>query len=393
MKILLVHNTYQQAGGEDVVFEHECQLLRDHGHRVLAYVRSNHEVEELSLFERTTLARRMIFAEDSKREIQEMLRLEKPDLVHVHNTFLMISPSVYEACSEAHVPVLQTLHNYRLHCPAATFYRHGHVCEECPRQGLWRSAWHGCYRDSRLATTAVAMMLQVHRLRRTWQEKIDGFLTPTEFARQKLVESGLPAEKVRVKPNFVSPDPGVKDQPGSYALFAGRLSEEKGIATILEAWKSLRISIPLIIAGDGPLRRQLEQDSVGNSLRGITFLGRLSLNETRAAMKGARFLIVPSVWYESFSLNIAEAFACGTPVICSRLGAMQENVADQRTGLHFTPGDAQDLVDKVEWAWTHPGELAVMSREARQEYETRFTAEKSYSILMDTYHQTLRTCA
>jgi glycosyltransferase involved in cell wall biosynthesis len=393
MKILLVHNTYQQAGGEDVVFEQEHRLLEDHGDEVIAYVRSNHELEGLSLFERLTLTRRMIFAEDSKRAIGEILRIEKPHLVHVHNTFLMISPSVYQACQEAHVPVVQTLHNYRLSCPAAKLYRDGHVCEECPRRGLWRSAWHGCYRDSHVATTGVAIMLQVHRARNTWHELVSGFVALSEFARQKFVAGGLPADKIHIKPNFVDPDPGMKKEPGHYALFAGRLSQEKGVATLLAAWESLRSPIPLVIVGDGPLRCKLEQDCASKGLRDVTFLGRRTVNETRLAMKQAAFLIVPSVWYETFSLNIVEAFACGTPVICSRLGAMQENVADGRTGLHFTPGDAQDLARKVEWAWTHPREVASMSREARRDYEARYTAELNYSILMNIYQQTLHAYA
>jgi glycosyltransferase involved in cell wall biosynthesis len=392
MKILLVHNTYQQAGGEDVVFEQEYDLLMEHGDHVIAYVRSNHELDKLGLFQRLTLPQRLIFDEDSKREISEILRIEKPDLVHVHNTFMMISPSVYEACREARIPVLQTLHNYRLSCPAALFYRDGHVCEECPKWGLWRSAWHGCYHDSHVATAAVAMMLQVHRTRGTWHESVSGFLALTEFARRKFVETGLPAEKIHIKPNFVHPDPGAKKGPGGYALFAGRLSEEKGAATLLSAWEGLRVRIPLIVVGDGPLRGKLEQDCANSGVRDVTFLGRLSVNETREAIKRAAFLIVPSVWYESFSLNIAEAFACGTPVLCSRLGAMQENVADHRTGLHFTPGDGGDLADKVEWAWTHPRELADMSREARREYERHYTAERNYSMLMDIYHQTLDAC-
>jgi glycosyltransferase involved in cell wall biosynthesis len=393
MNILLVHNTYQQAGGEDVAFEQEHRLLQQHGHRVITYVRSNDELGELSLFERLTFAQRMISAEDSKREIAEILRIEKPDLVHVHNTFLMISPSVYEACREARVPVLQTLHNYRLSCPAAKFYRDGHVCEECPKWGLWRSAWHGCYRDSHLTTAAVAVMLQVHRARGTWHESVNGFLAPTQFARQKFVASGLPAEKIYIKPNFVHPDPGAKKEPGCYALFAGRLSEEKGPATLLEAWKRLRVPIPLMIVGDGPLQRKLEEQAANDGFQDVTFLGRLSVDETRVAMKRAAFLVVPSVWYETFSLNIAEAFACGTPVICSRLGAMRENVADHHTGLHFTPGDARDLADKVEWACAHPGELAVMSREARREYEDYYTAERNYSLLMNIYERTLAASA
>lgn len=393
MKILLVHNTYQEAGGEDIAFEEERQLLEHHGHRTIAYVRSNDEMEQYSVFQRIRLLKRIISAEDSKKEICEILRAEKPDLVHVHNTFLMVSPSVYEACREAAVPVLQTLHNYRLLCPAASLYRDGHVCEECCQRGLWRSVLHGCYRDSRATTAAVALMLQVHRQRRTWQESVSGYLALTQFTRQKFIEGGLPGEKIYVKPHFVHPDPGERSTPGNSALFAARLSEEKGISTLLRAWERLRSSIPLVIVGDGPMRQQLEAEAAEKSLRHVTFRGRLSVSETRAAIKQAAFLIVPSGCYETFSMNIVEAYACGTPVLCSRLGAMQENVADHRTGLHFTPGDVEDLVQKVEWAWTHPAELAAMGREARREYETRYTPERNYSLLMEIYQRTVNAYA
>jgi glycosyltransferase involved in cell wall biosynthesis len=393
MKILLVHNTYQEAGGEDIAFEQERQLLENHGHRTIAYVRSNDEMEQYSAFQRITLLKRIISAKDSKNEIRGILRAEKPDLVHVHNTFLMVSPSVYEACREAAVPVLQTLHNYRLLCPAASLYRDGHVCEECRQRGLWRSVLHGCYRDSRATTAAVASMLQVHRQRRTWQESVSGYLALTQFTRQKFIEGGLPGEKIYVKPHFVHPDPGERSAPGNSALFAARLSQEKGISTLLRAWECLRSSIPLVIVGDGPLRQQLEAEAAEKNLRDVTFRGQLSVSETRAAIKRAAFLIVPSVCYETFSMNIVEAYACGTPVLCSRLGALQENVADHRTGLHFTPGDVEDLAQKVEWAWTHPAELAAMGREARREYETRYTPERNYSLLMDIYQRTVNAYA
>jgi glycosyltransferase involved in cell wall biosynthesis len=389
VKILLVHNTYQQAGGEDVVFEQERRLLEDHGNLVVTYTRSNHELEAFRLLQRLSIAQRMISSGDSKREIAAVLRIEKPDLVHVHNTFLMISPSVYEACREARVPVLQTLHNYRLCCPAASLFRDGHICNECGERGLWRGIRHGCYRDSHAMTAAVALMLQVHRMRRTWDDSVTAFLALTNFARQKYVEAGLPAEKIHVKPNFVAPDPGERDTPGSYALFAGRLSPEKGVASLVAAWECLRSPIPLLVVGDGPLRAKLETECANRGLRQVTFKGQLSLNETRQVIKHAAFLIVPSIWYETFSLNIAEAFACGTPVICSNLGAMRENVADHRTGLHFAPGDVADMAEKVEWAWDHPRELAAMGREARRVYEIRYTPQENYSQLMRIYNQTV----
>jgi glycosyltransferase involved in cell wall biosynthesis len=389
MRILIVHNAYQEAGGEDVVFEQERRLLSRNGHHVVTYERSNHELDAYSNLQRVRMLRQIISADDSKCEIREILRTEKPDLAHVHNTFMMVSPSVFEVCREEGVPVIQTLHNYRLLCPAAILYRDGHVCEECSDHGLLRSVCHGCYRDSRAATAAVALMLQVHRAQRTWQDSVDAYVALTEFSRQKFIEGGLPANKIHVKPNFVHPDPGERTVAGDYALFAGRLSEGKGIRTLLEAWELLASSIPLVVVGDGPLRAKLEEATRQKNMNRVTFRGRLDVTETRMAMKRAAFLIVPSVWYETFSLNIAEAFACGTPVICSRLGAMQENVADHRTGLHFTAGDAEDLAQKVEWAWTHPDELVLMGKEARREYENRFTPEKNYARLMEIYEQTV----
>jgi glycosyltransferase involved in cell wall biosynthesis len=390
MKILLIHNTYQQPGGEDVVFEQERRLLQQHGHEIVTYQRSNHEIEQLSMFERIALVTRIIAADDSKQQVWKILGMFQPDLVHAHNTFMMISPSVYEACGEAHVPVLQTLQNYRLLCPAALLFRDGHVCEECSEHGLTRSVWHGCYRDSRPTTAAVALMLKTHRERRTWTDAVTGYVVATEFARQKFIHGGLPAEKIFVKPNFVDPDPGERSQPGDYALFVGRLSPEKGVSTLLAAWSRLGPSIPLVIAGDGPLRPRLEAEVAKNNLRQVSFRGRLNPSETRAAMKQARFLVLPSLWYEGFPMVMAESLACGTPVLGSRLGAIEEIITDGRTGLHFTPGDPTDLGEKVEWAWNHPSELTAMGREARLDYESRYTSEMNYSLLMAIYQQVIK---
>jgi FkbM family methyltransferase len=291
------------------------------------------------------------------------------------------------------VPVLQTLHNYRLLCPAATFYRDGHICQECLDHGLHRSVQHGCYRDSRSATAAVAMMLTVHRATDTWNRKVDAYVALTEFARQKFVEGGLPADKIFVKPNFVSPDPGMRQSSGDYAICAGRLSPEKGLSTLLSAWERLGKRIPLRVLGDGPERAQLESRAKAAGLDNISFLGHLSRQETWEMIGKAKCLIVPSECYETFALTIAEAFACGTPVICSRLGAMQEVVDDGRNGLHFTGGDADDLAGKVDWAWSHPRELQWMSMEGRREYEAKYTAEKNYEALCHIYEYMARSRA
>ena len=388
MKVLVIHNSYQQPGGEDVVFAQECQLLQRYGHQVVTYERSNRELERMSSFERLVAAKNMVSAKGSRQDIRDLLRAERPDVVHVHNTFMMVSPSVYEVCQEMHVPVIQTLHNFRLLCPAWSLFRDGHVCEECPTSGLWRSVWHGCYHNSRATTAGVALMLQVHRLANTWNNSVDSYVALSEFARQKFIDGGLPSNKLRVKPNFVFPDPGERDRPGDYAIFVGRLSPEKGVARLLAAWKMLRSSIPLVIVGDGPLRVSLEAESRKQNLSTVKFTGRLTGPETRNAIKQAAFLIAPSLWYEGFPMIICEAFACGTPVLCSRLGALQEIVTDHDTGLHFFPDEEKDLAGKVEWAWNNRSRMAAMGKSARHAYETCYTAEKNYGMLMQIYGQT-----
>lgn len=392
MKFVNVHNTYQRPGGEDFVFSQERQLLEEKGHKVVSYCRSNFEVESYSGLKQLDLAQRTIWARDVRKDFAELLRREKPDLVHIHNTFVMISPSIYAACREVGVPVVQTLHNFRLFCPGATFFRDGHVCEECVDHGLLRGVLHKCYRNSRSATAVTALMLAIHRRAGTWTSGIDSYISLTEFSRSRCIRGGLPSDKIFVKPNFVHPDPGMCTTAGGYAVFAGRLSPEKRVSIILDAWSRLAgqgISIPLWVVGGGPERVELEAEAQRRNLTNIVFKGLLPRSETIAAIKGARFLVFSSEWYENFPLTIVESFAGGVPVICSRLGAMQEIVEDGRTGLHFTPGDADDLAAKVEWSWKHPGSTRKMGREARAEYENKYTAEKNYEQLISIYELTL----
>ena len=389
MKILLVHNIYQQPGGEDVVFGQERQLLERAGHQVLTYCRSNWEIAGYSAPKRLALLGRTTWAGDSRREITGLLHRQKPDLVHFHNTFPLISPAAYYACGEAGVPVVQTLHNYRLLCPGAYFFRRGLVCKQCLGHNVWRGILHGCYRDSRAETSPVALMLTVHRWLGTWSKMVNCFIALSQFSREKFIEGGIPTERITVKPNFVYADPGCRARSGEYVLFIGRLSPEKGVVTLLAAWQRLQVPIPLRIAGSGPERVSLEARAKPMALSGVRFLGQLPHDEAIAALKRARFLVFTSELYENFPMTIAEAFACGVPVICSRLGAMQEIVADGRTGLHFIPGDADDLAAKVEWAWAHPEEMAAMGRAARAEYEAKYTAERNYKMLMEIYQRVL----
>jgi glycosyltransferase involved in cell wall biosynthesis len=385
MKILLVHNSYQQPGGEDIVFEQERQMLERAGHQVSLYVRHNDEIKGYGLWRKAGLALQTVWASDGYGDVRALLKRAKADVAHFHNTFPLVSPAAYYACREAGVPVVQTLHNYRLSCPAANFFRDGKVCEECVEHSLWRGVRHGCYRNSRAVTATVALMLTVHRSLGTWTNLVNCYITLSAFSRRKLVEGGLPAENIFVKTNFVDPDPGARVGDGEYAVFVGRLFPEKRVDTVLCAWELLRNRIPLLIVGGGPERTGLEKRAAENCFSSVRFLGHLDRKQTLAAIKGARFLIFSSEWFENFPVTIAEAFACRTPVICSRLGAMEEIVADGRTGLHFTPGDAQDLAQKVEWAWDHPEQMTEMGRQARKEYEDKYTAKKNYPVLMEIY--------
>ena len=392
MKIVVVHNTYQQRGGEDEVVAAESAILERNGHRVVRYSRNNDEISSLSRSQQLLLVRDFIHSEKSKRELFALLQTEKPDVVHIHNTFIMISPSVYEACRDAGIPVVQTLHNYRLICPGWSLSRDGHVCEECIDDGLWQSVRHGCYRDSRLMTAAVALMLQVHRTKGTWKRSVHSYVALTNFAREKFIQGGLPPSAIHVKPNFLESDPGERIASGRAFLFVGRLSAEKGVHTLLDAWQQLSHSIPLVIVGDGPLRRPLETAVRVKGLSNITFTGWLSKPDVYATVKNAAALIIPSVCYEGFPMTLVEAFACGTPVIGSNLGGVQEIVTNGRNGLHFAAGDANDLADKVEWAWARPAVLETMGHASRQDFEQLYSAETNYKRLLQIYEKTT-SCA
>ena len=390
MKILLSHNSYQQVGGEDAVVAAEAALLAERGHRVITYERSNEELNGSGLISQAVVGLRTTWSSRSYREITQLLKKEKPDVAHFHNTFPLISPAVYYACEEMSVPAVQTLHNYRLLCPGATFLRDGKVCESCLRQPVaWPGIAHGCYRGSRRATTAVAAMQIAHRAMRTWQTKVNLYIALSEFARGKFIEGGLPGNRIVVKPNFVAGHFKPQTMPGQYAVFVGRLSEEKGTHVLLSAWRTMQTPVPLRIVGDGPLLEKLSHEIKESSLSWIELTGRRTPEEVRLMMLEARFLISPSICYENFPLVVAESFACGAPVIASRLGSMAEIVQDGVTGLHFEAGNSADLATKVEWAWNHPEELARMGVAARAKYEANYTSDRNYEMLMEIYHRVM----
>ncbi|MGB2593199.1 MAG: glycosyltransferase family 4 protein [Candidatus Acidiferrum sp.] len=390
MKILVAHNVYQHPGGEDAARDAEIRLLREAGHHVVEYVRRNDEIRNYSFFDKANLAWRASWSSQSHRELRVILARESPDAAHFHNTFPLISPSAYYACREAGVAIVQTLHNFRLLCPGGNLFQDGHVCEECISHSLLRSIAHGCYHESRGETAAVAAMLAVHRQMRTWADQVDLFLVCTEFARGKFLEAGFRADQVRVKPNFIASDPGVRLGQGVTALFMGRLSPEKGPQLLPRAWSKLALEIPLQIVGDGPLRSSLEADCTRLGLQNIHFSGWLGAPSALGHLRAAKFLIIPSICYENFPLVLAEAYACGIPVIAAGHGGLADLLHDGVEGLQFAPGDENDLAAKIAWAWSHPEEMQAMGRAARAEFESKYTAGPALAHLESAYEFALR---
>lgn len=373
-RVLIVHNAYQKRGGEDAVVESEIALLRAHGHAVETYFRSNDDVAGISSL---ALARQTLWSDRTPHELAEVISRFQPDVIHAHNTFPLISPSLYWTADRAGVPVVQTLHNFRLMCLNALFLREGKVCEDCMGHLPWRGVARACYRGSHAASAALAGMLTLHRGLGTYRHKVARYIALNEFCRSKFIEGGLPAERVVVKPNFVdfaAPDP----VPRAGLLFVGRLSVEKGVATLSEAMKLLP-DAQLRVAGDGPEAGLLDGGA------GVSKLGSLPGEAVRQEMGRALALVVPSIWYENFPRTIVEAFACGLPVIASRIGALADIVHDGETGLLFDPGNARDLGDKLAWALAHPEQMALMGRNARAQYEAEFSAEVNYRRLMEIY--------
>lgn len=378
-KTLFVHNYYQQPGGEDQAFEAEARLLADHDHQVIRYTVHNDQLAGMSPLH---MSKATVWNTTLQKKLRALIRQERPRMVHFHNTFPLISPAAYHAARAEAVPVVQTLHNYRLLCPNALFFRDGRVCEDCLGKKVpWPGVLHACYRESRPASGVVASMLAAHRALDTWS-KADLYIALTEFAREKFVQGGLPEDQVVTKPNFLHPDPGPGSGRGDYALFVGRLSTEKGVDTLLRAWE-LFSEVPLKVVGDGPLAARVSE--AAGRLDGVEWLGRQPKDRVLDLMKDARFLVFPSVWYEGFPMVLVEALAVGLPVIAGDLGSMSSIVDHGRTGFRFRAGDPEELAAWVERASTDSEELARMRQEARATFEAEYTAEENYRRLTEIY--------
>lgn len=380
-RILQVHNSYQQRGGEDIVAENEAALLVANGHEVARFLVSNHEIQDLS--QRAQVALSLTWSKQSKLAVAGEIAQWQPDIVHVHNTFPLLTPSIYYACAEAGVPVVQTLHNFRIACGGALFLRDGKTCEKCLHGTPYWGAWHRCYRGSLPGSLAVAHAIAYHRSNNTWNEKVDHFIALTQFARAKFIEAGIAPERISVKPNFAAdpldmsspPDPDTR----SGALFVGRLSTEKGLHVLMEAWRN--VPYPLVIAGDGPLGPALRRKAPAH----ITFTGALAPAEIGRLMASATFLVMPSICYEGFPMTMVEAYASGLPVLGSAIGSVGELIEDGVTGRLVSPGNAGALASAARDFAANPRAVERMGQAARARYEAEFAPETNYRALMAIY--------
>lgn len=377
--MLVVHNAYQHRGGEDSVVDAEVTMLRAHGHEVVTYFRNN---DDISSQLATSVAIQTLWSSRSVDDLSELIQSFKPDVIHVHNTMPLISPSIYWAAARAGVPIVQTLHNFRLMCLSALYLREGRICEDCAGHLPWRGVVRKCYRESTAASAVLAGMLTLHRGLGTYRNKISRYIALNNFCRDKFIEGGLPADRIVVKPNFVDA-PSPTEQLRHGFLFVGRLSVEKGVSSLAEAIELLPAA-HVSIAGDGP------QETILNNLQRVRLLGRLGREAVLAVMNQSVAVIVPSICYETFGMVVIEAFACGTPVIASRIGALADIVTDGETGLLFETGNPRDLADKMAWALAHPEKMAEMGRKARAQYEAEFTPEKNYSQLIAIYEDVIQ---
>lgn len=386
MKILVAHNSYQQAGGEDIAVNAEIELLRTYGNDVIEYRKNNHEIASQS---RLSTALSTLWSTQSFNEMSALCDQFQPDLIHAHNTFPLISPSLFWLASDKRIPIIQTLHNFRLLCPQAMLLRDGKVCEDCIGKSPWRAMTRRCYHGSLLQSTVVASMLATHRTIRTFQDRVTSYIAMNQFCREKFICGGLPADRIHIKPNFVKARRVPDWENRHAALFVGRLSEEKGIALLIQAAtqvlsENATPSLPIQVVGDGPLASEVKRAFHDH------YLGVKSSDDIFMLLRSALFLIAPSTCYETFGLAAAEAFSCGVPVIASRHGGLAELVADGVTGLLFTPGDADDLAKKIAWANAHPARMLEMGRAAYDEYLNKYTPERNYEILMEIYRNALQ---
>lgn len=394
LKILLVHNYYGSAApsGENQVFAAETSLLRACGHTVKTFTRHSDEIRAQGAWGAVRGALATAWNPWMTRAVRRAVERLRPDVVHVHNTFPLISPGIFHAIGSRAARVL-TLHNYRLFCPAAIPMRAGKICTDClDTRSAWPALRHGCYRNRRLATLPLAFSVGLHRTMGTWAHQVDAFIALTDFQRDRMIAAGLPAELVHVKPNFYPGNPSIipwaERRPS--VVFAGRLTAEKGVMALVRAWLLWGAVAPeLRIIGDGDLRGALERLAATDPATPIRWLGPLSGDAAQAEIAHARLLVLPSEWFEGFPMVVREAFAFGVPAAVSAIGPLPSIVQPGGNGVVFAPANPESLFRAVRAAWETPGLLERLGQGARQSFEACYTEEANYRILMAIYRHAI----
>ncbi len=384
MRILLVHNSYQQTSGEDLGVRGELAQLTANGHDVETFLADNHTIK--SPLDKVRAFLSTPYNHAVRNNLARVIARFQPHVMHVHNFFPLLSPSVFDASLAAGVPSVFTLANFRILCPTAYLFHDGRICERSLHQSCWWTVPARTYKNSFFGTLALALMVETHKRRGTWRHKVDRFLVPTRFAKAKFVEAGLPAERIAIRPHGLpravdAPPEG----PRAGALFVGRLTEEKGIEPLVALWRD--IGLPLTVIGDGPLRAKL-QAMAGPEVR---FLGYVDAERKFAEMRRAAFLVVPTVWNEMFGMTVVEAYASGLPVVASRLGGPAETVEDGKTGFLFDHKVPENIVATLRRAASQPERLRTMGQAARAVYERDYTPEMNYQNLMRIYQELLES--
>ncbi len=382
LRVLVAHNYYQHAGGEDAVVANEMELLSKRGHDVTLHSVDNHAIAGIA--EKLRTFRDVAYSKSARSAFFEKIAQVRPDIVHVHNFFPLLTTSIYDACRDHGVPVVQTLHNFRITCAGALLLRDGKLCEKCVDGSPYWGVVHRCYRGSLPGSLALARMIEANRQRGVWRDKVDAFIALSQSAKVRYGRAGVPLEKILVKPNF-APDPGPpsSSMPRHGALYVGRLSPEKGVRELIKAWHA--VAYPLTIAGDGPLGEELRASAPAN----VTFLGRITPEDVRVQMQNAALLVSPSNCLEAFPVALAEAFAAGLPAIVSDIGSPPEIVEHGRTGLHVPVGDTHSLASAVSGLVADPARLVSFGLAARETYLERYTPDANYARLMEIYRHAL----
>lgn len=387
MNILQVHNKYRQTGGEWTVLNQEFALLREQ-HNITRFLADNSK--ELNSFaSKLRLIFRTHYNIGSKKRIAKELSGANIDIMHVHNFFPLLSPSIFDAAREFGVPSVLSLHNYRLIHPNGLMYHNGKIDTRSVQGSAYRCVLDGVYRNSVLQTAVTAHMIEHHRKKRTWQRIPSAFIALSEFSKKLFVEGGIPEDRIYIKPNFLKdpmPDRGIENitkEKENVFLYVGRISFEKGVDQLIDCWVRNKIKAKLVIAGSGPLEAKLQEKSKANP--SIEWLGQISREEILKRLAVAKALLFPTKCFEGQPLILLEAMSMGCPVITSKIGNPMNMVHDDETGYHYESGNIEELYEKCKKIYNDVENSRRLGINARKEYEKKYTPEKNYSILMEIY--------